>query len=85
MELEASVKPNPTMGTATLVVQAAQSEKARVMLFDAFGRRLAMHELLLTEGRQEIPLTEAPGLPGGVYIWKIYTPTQKAQGHLIKQ
>ncbi len=84
-DLEASVRPNPTTGTTSLVVQANQSEKARVMLFDAFGRRLAIHEVLLTEGRQEVPLTEVPGLPGGVYIWKIYTPTRKAQGHLIKQ
>ncbi len=82
---QASVHPNPSMGTTNLVVQATQPEKARVMLFDAFGRRLAMHEVLLAEGRQEIPLTEVPGLPGGVYVWKIYTPTQKAQGHLIRQ
>ena len=84
-DIQASVRPNLTSGTATLVVQAAQPEKARVMLFDAFGRRLAMREVSLAEGPQEIPLNEAQGLPSGVYVWKIFTPTQKAQGHLVKQ
>ena len=83
--LQASVRPNPTGGIATLFVQVIKPEMARVMLFDAFGRRLAMRELQLSEGRQEIPLPEVQGLPTGVYVWKIYTPSQKAQGHLVKQ
>jgi len=84
-DMQASVRPNPTLGTATLVVQVAQPEKARVMLLDGFGRRIAMREVSLAEGQQEIPLPEVQGLPGGVYLWKIYTPSQKAQGHLVKQ
>ncbi|MDO8367818.1 MAG: hypothetical protein Q7T20_13535 [Saprospiraceae bacterium] len=84
-DIQASVRPNPTLGTATLVVQAAQPEKARVMLFDGFGRRIAIREVLLAEGPQEIPLPEVQGLPGGVYVWKIYTSTRKAQGHIVKQ
>ncbi len=84
-QLQATIRPNPSSGTAALVVQATKQEKARVILLDAFGRRLAMRELMLAEGQQEIPLMEVQGLPSGVYVWQIYTPTLKAQGHLVKQ
>lgn len=83
--LRASVRPNPGVGIQTLFVQTDKPENARLMLFDAFGRRIALRECTLVEGGQEIPLPEATLLPAGVYVWKIYTPTQEAQGHLIKQ
>jgi hypothetical protein len=83
--IQASLSPNPTSGAATLTVVAETPEKARVMLFDAFGRRLGMQQLVLAPGGQEIPLPEVQNQPPGVYLWKIFTPTQKAGGHLIKQ
>ena len=85
LDLQASIHPNPTVGDATLVVQARKAEKARIALSDAFGSRLFMRELLLEEGRQNIPLPEVAQLPGGVYVWKVYTPNFKTQGHLVKQ
>jgi hypothetical protein len=66
-------------------VQADLPEKARLMLFDAFGRGIALRELSLIGGTQELSLPELEGLPNGVYMWKVFTPTQQAQGHIIKQ
>ncbi len=84
-ELSASVRPNPTLGDATLVVRSPKAEKSRVALFDAFGRRIFMREVPLREGEQEISLPEIGQIPAGVYIWKVYTPSLKTQGHLVKQ
>jgi hypothetical protein len=84
-DLQASIRPNPTVGDATLAVQALKAEKARVALYDAFGSRLFMREMWLHEGQQEVPLPEVAPLPSGVYVWKVYTPSLKAQGHLVKQ
>jgi len=85
IDLWASILPNPTAGGATLFVQALKAEKSRFSLFDAFGHRLFMRELLLREGIQEIPLPEIAPIPSGVYIWKVYTPNLEVQGHLVKQ
>ena len=83
--LQASLRPNPTLGDVTLLVESLKAEKGRIALYDAFGRRLFMRELMLQEGRQDIPLQEAAQLPTGVYTWKVYTQSLDAQGHLIKQ
>jgi hypothetical protein len=83
--LQAIFRPNPTLGDATLVVQSLKAEKSRIVLYDAFGRRLFMREVMLQEGRQDIPLPETVQLPTGVYTWKVYTQSLQAQGHLIKQ
>ena len=83
--LQASLRPNPTLGDVTLLVESLKAEKGRIALYDAFGRRLFMRELMLQEGRQDIPLQEADQLPTGVYTWKVYTQSLDAQGHLIKQ
>ncbi|MDO8367786.1 MAG: T9SS type A sorting domain-containing protein [Saprospiraceae bacterium] len=84
-DLMASIHPNPTKGDATLVVQALKAEKGRIALFDAFGRRLFVRDVLFQEGKQDIPLPEVAPLPTGVYVWKVYTPSFKTQGHLVKQ
>ncbi len=83
--LRASLRPNPTLGDVTLEVQSLKAEKCRIALYDAFGRRIFLRELMLQEGHQDIPLPEATQLPTGVYIWKVYTQSLQAQGHLIKQ
>ena len=83
--LQANLHPNPTTGDVMLNVQAPRSDKARIALFDAFGRQLFMREFLLTEGRQDIPLPEVAQLPAGVYLWKLFTPSLKSEGHLVKQ
>jgi hypothetical protein len=44
-----------------------------------------MREVPLREGEQEISLPEIGQIPAGVYIWKVYTPSLKTQGHLVKQ
>lgn len=83
--LQACVRPNPSSDSATLSVRAAKPGKARIALLDAFGKRLSVRELQLTAGHQDIPLPDAAGLPAGVYFWSIFTPTETAQGHLVKQ
>ena len=85
VQFQASIRPNPTSSEAILSVQASKAGKGRIALFDAFGRRLSMRDIMLTEGQQDIQLQEVAQLPLGVYLWKIYSNGVKAQGHLVKQ
>jgi hypothetical protein len=82
---QASIVPNPTSGEAILKLHEAIQGKVRFALFDAFGKRMFIKDLVLTAGTQEIQLPETARLTPGVYNWKVYAPAQKAQGHLIKQ
>jgi hypothetical protein len=82
---QANIRPNPTAVDAIISVESLQSEPCRIALFDAFGQRLLLHEVSLTKGMQEIQLPEIAQLPAGVYFWKAYTRSFKAEGHLVKQ
>lgn len=81
--LRASVFPNPSTGVASFEVESDRPEKARLMLFDGFGRRMAFREFSLAPGKRQFGLPDAERLPQGVYVWKLLTPTREAQGHLI--
>jgi hypothetical protein len=82
--LEANVRPNPSSGDATLQIQAPQEGKARIVLMDAFGRWLGARDVILTAGLQDVALPEVKSFPAGVYLWKVYSKGQEAQGQLIK-
>jgi hypothetical protein len=81
--LEANVRPNPSSGDATLQIQAPQEGKARIVLMDAFGRWLGARDVILTAGLQDVALPEVKSFPAGVYLWKVYSKGQEAQGQLI--
>ncbi|MFN4255143.1 MAG: hypothetical protein ACK4Q5_09080 [Saprospiraceae bacterium] len=86
--LQASCRPNPSSGEMWLDVQSPVAQKARLMVFDPFGKLLVHRDLRLEAGAQQIEVPEMPGLPAGVYVWKIITTgkdKQKVKGHFIKQ
>lgn len=83
--LQAAIHPNPGSGEAMLHLLTPKEGKARIALLDAFGRRLVMRDVPITEGQQDIPLPETANLPAGVYIWKVYSNGLKVQGNWIKQ
>lgn len=83
--LTASVRPNPTRGEATLAVQAASASKGKLVLYGAYGKRLASREVTLVAGAQEFSLPELASLPAGVYLWKVEAAGQRVQGHIVKQ
>lgn len=83
-KLEAYILPNPTTGSSVLSIKATTTGKARVAIFDAFGKRVYFRELTLEAGRQDLSLEEVAQFSAGVYAWKVYTQDSEAQGHLIK-
>jgi len=83
--LQASIRPNPTSGETTLAIKADSKGKARLALFDAFGKRMFIRDLELTGAMQEFLLPETTPLPTGVYFWKVAGKDLSAKGHLVKQ
>ena len=83
--LRADCHPNPTTGEVTLSVTAPAPARGRILMLDAFGRRMFMREVTLTQGEQTFVLPEVSQLPAGVYIWKVLAEGLKTQGNLIKQ
>ncbi|MBN8678077.1 MAG: hypothetical protein J0M29_07610 [Chitinophagales bacterium] len=82
--MEVNARPNPTSGEAALQIQSPHTGKARIVLMDAFGRWLGTRDVALTPGFQEVALPEVKSFPAGVYLWKVYSKGQEAQGQLIK-
>lgn len=83
--LNASIHPNPGSTTASLEVNALEKGKARVLLFDAYGRRLLLRDVNLTSGRQTVELPETGALSPGVYNWQLVTGSIKTGGSWVKQ
>jgi hypothetical protein len=81
--LRVSAFPNPSAGSAIFEVEADRAGKARLMLFDGFGQRVAFREFVLAAGRQQVGLAGTEGLPRGAYRWKLVTAEHEAQGQLI--
>jgi hypothetical protein len=82
--LQASIRPNPSSGEATLQIQSPQAGKARIVMMDAFGRWLGTRDVPLTAGLQDVSLPEVQSFPAGVYLWKVYSNGLEVQGNLIK-
>lgn len=84
--LEASAVPNPSTGEVFLRVASQAEGRARVFVFDAFGRRALYREAALAKGDSQIPLEGFAALPSGVYTWVFLLGTQRmAEGRLVKQ
>ncbi len=68
--LAVRVAPNPVVGNARVAL-AAEAGPARVDLFDALGRRVAvLHDGVLAAGRQSLDLRTAD-LPAGLYVVRL--------------
>ncbi|MEM6784055.1 MAG: PA domain-containing protein [Bacteroidota bacterium] len=71
----ASVYPNPVRATATVSFALPTAEEARVEVFDLLGRRVAtLADGLRRAGEHRVTL-DATGLPSGVYVVRLATPS----------
>ena len=75
--------PNPFNPETTIPFDLPESMNARVEVFDALGRKVA---LLLDEmhsaGSHEISF-DASGLPSGVYMYRLHTAEQTLAGRML--
>ncbi len=83
--LIAAIHPNPGSESAFLEVTALEKGKARILLFDAYSRRLLLRDVNLTSGRQTVELPETGSLSPGVYNWQLVTGSTKTGGSWVKQ
>ena len=82
--LQVKVQPNPSLGAVSMVMNAPQAMKARIVLFSAAGHRVLLRDVMLSEGEQVVALPEVLNLPAGVYSWKVYSGGSEAHGQLVK-
>jgi hypothetical protein len=83
--LRASCQPNPTSGEAALLVESDRAGRARIVLYGAFGKLIAVREVQLEKGSQRFDLPELDARPTGIYLWSLLSEGEKATGSLIKQ
>ena len=66
-----SVRPNPTRGAASLVVELPSADRVEAFVYDVLGRRvLAVSERAQASGRLELSLATA-NLPAGSYVVRV--------------
>lgn len=76
--LALAVVPNPARGDARVLVSLATPGEARVEVYDALGRRVALlHDGPLAAGTQSLAI-DAARLPAGVYVVRAVTPSGTA-------
>jgi hypothetical protein len=80
---KAGCYPNPASGSVQFTIENDKEEEGRIALFNTLGQRVFVRNVSLLEGQQTLSVAEAATLPRGVYIWKVYSKTQKAQGNVI--
>ena len=83
--LHAEFVPNPLTGSGRMVIDSKEQGAARIMMFDAFGKRVGYHEFLLVKGTQEILLPETSQWPSGMYSWLLLIGSNRvAEGKVVK-
>ncbi len=84
-DLGVRCRPNPSTDGFTLDVALPEASKVRLVVYDAFGRRMLFRELMLDEGQQAIPIPEASLWPAGVYRWDLRAGKMlRSKGHAVK-
>lgn len=74
--LHLSAAPNPTAGRATVNYRLPESGPVRLAVFDLLGREvLVLRDHTEVAGSHSVAL-EAAGLPGGVYLLRLTTPSE---------
>jgi hypothetical protein len=76
--------PNPGLNTLQFKIQSKLSGKARLALYDAFGKRVLLQVLMLDGANQTLEIQQSSALPAGMYNWKIWTGDHVAQGRWVK-
>ncbi|MDX1420067.1 MAG: FG-GAP-like repeat-containing protein [Rubricoccaceae bacterium] len=68
-----TVSPNPLRQRATLTFETAEATPARLAVYDALGREVAvLLDGVVEAGRHTAPF-DARALPAGVYLWRLAT------------
>lgn len=84
-DLAVLCRPNPSAEGFTLDVTLPEASKVRLVVYDAFGRRMLFREMMLTEGQQSLAITEASLWPAGVYRWDLRAgKILRSKGHAVK-
>lgn len=83
--VQARMAPNPTSGTAQLELDNPSAQTLRLMVFSAFGGRVAYHEASLPAGPCAIEAPELASQPAGVYTWVLLNGSKRlAEGRIVK-
>lgn len=84
LQPEISVYPNPFNSSLTFSWHSPQSEKATLILFDLFGRKIkTVLDDLIPQGEYTIRF-ESNSLKQGIYFYQLKTENYTATGKLIK-
>jgi hypothetical protein len=84
--IQVTAIPNPTHGAVQLQIDGgAGIERAKVGLFDAFGKVVLVRNLRIAPGQQTLDLPELVAQPAGVYNWRIWSETMQVSGIIVKQ
>lgn len=67
-----TVYPNPTSGDTSIVLSVDQTQSVRIDVYDLLGRRLHVHEQVITAGRTTVNF-ESSDWPRGTYIIRAAT------------
>jgi hypothetical protein len=79
-------RPNPSSGEITFDIAAFEpAKRARLSVFDAFGRRIWWRDLHGERGPLSIAVPEAAEWSAGVYHWELRRDKERAQGTFIRQ
>lgn len=79
-------RPNPSIGAVTFdIITLPQTRRARLYVFDAFGRRVWHRDLGSEMGPVQIAVPEAATWPVGVYHWELRMDRQKSTGLFVRQ
>lgn len=70
--------PNPSTGPVTLRINAPEAGTIRLALLSAFGQRLLLRSVPVSEGIQQLTLPESAQWPAGAYRWSARWP----DGHI---
>ena len=83
--VRAEFVPNPLTGSGRIVIHSKEQSAARLMMFDAFGKRVGYREFHLVGGSQEILLPETGQWPSGMYSWLLLIGSNRvAEGKVVK-
>ena len=78
--------PNPSPGEVIFdIVALPQPHRARLVVFDAFGRSIWHRDLAKETSPIQINVPEAAFWPNGVYHWELRFDKQKSLGTFIRQ
>lgn len=77
-----SIYPNPATSGATLLLNAAYAGEAQLTIYNAFGKQISTHPLILNNGDSHLNL-DLSGLQAGIYMLDIKAGDERWNERLI--